>query len=203
MAIGRDWDRFYAAMVGRTTRPLFDRAMAVWGDRAPGSAIDLGAGDGTETLALLERGWDVLAVDAEPASARIIRDRVPADAASRLRLATATLESADLSPADLIYAGFSLPFQVPTAFARTWASILAALRPNGLVAVNVFGPHDTWHTDPTMTFLDRDAASDLLTGLDVVWFDEREEDGEAVSGPKHWHVIDMIATSPAVDGGHR
>ena len=31
--------------------------------------------------------------------------------------------------------------------------------------------------------------------MDVRVFDERDEDGQAVSGPKHWHVFDVIAAS--------
>ena len=40
-------------------------------------AIDLGCGDGTDTLALLDRGWSVLAVDIEPAGLALLRARIP------------------------------------------------------------------------------------------------------------------------------
>ena len=40
-------------------------------------AIDLGCGDGTDTLALLDRGWSVLAVDIEPAGLALLRSRIP------------------------------------------------------------------------------------------------------------------------------
>ena len=41
-------------------------------------AIDLGCGDGTDTLALLDRGWSVLAVDIEPAGLALLRSRIRA-----------------------------------------------------------------------------------------------------------------------------
>ncbi|KZM36758.1 hypothetical protein OJAG_05270 [Oerskovia enterophila] len=32
--------------------------------------------------------------------------------------------------------------------------------------------------------------------LDVVAFREEDEDGPSFSGPKHWHVFDVIARAP-------
>jgi len=36
--------------------------------------------------------------------------------------------------------------------------------------------------------------------MDVVSFNEEDEDGQADSGPKHWHVFDVIARSGWDDG---
>lgn len=196
----RDWAAFYRSTSGRATRPFFDRTMTVWGDAPPGQAIDLGAGDGTETLALLERGWQVLSVDAEPASATTITEQVTPALAGRFDAVTASLEAVDLPPADLIYAGYSLPFLPGPAFVATWSAIRAALRPGGLVAADLFGPHDTWHSDAAMSFLDAATVRGLLAGLDVAYFHEYEEDGDAFSGAKHWHVIDVIARRPDTIG---
>ena len=52
-------------------------------------AIDLGCGDGTDTLALLDRGWSVLAVDIEPAGLALLRSRIPPPA-RRIRLLCAS-----------------------------------------------------------------------------------------------------------------
>ncbi|QDW62231.1 hypothetical protein [Oerskovia sp. KBS0722] len=46
------------------------------------------------------------------------------------------------------------------------------------------------------TFLTRPAAEALLDGLDVIAFREEDEDGESFSGPKHWHVFDVLARAP-------
>ncbi|WP_243420800.1 hypothetical protein [Micromonospora globispora] len=47
-----------------------------------------------------------------------------------------------------------------------------------------------------MTFLSEASARALLEGLDLVSFTERDEEGAAYSGPKHWHVFDVIARRP-------
>ena len=40
---------------------------------SPGQAVEVGFGDGTETLALLADGWRVLAVDAAPQAEEVLR----------------------------------------------------------------------------------------------------------------------------------
>jgi tellurite methyltransferase len=58
-ASGIGWEQYYRAIEGRPLRALLVDAMPflpTTDDQAL-VAIDLGCGDGTETLALLARGW--------------------------------------------------------------------------------------------------------------------------------------------------
>jgi trans-aconitate methyltransferase len=64
----REWDAYFEALAGRPVRELFSRALRHMGTTRPGRALDLGCGDGTETRALLNAGWHVVAVDTEPAA---------------------------------------------------------------------------------------------------------------------------------------
>jgi hypothetical protein len=45
-----------------------------------------------------------------------------------------------------------------------------------------------------MTFHARADVDVLLRGFEIRRVDEEDEDGQAVSGPKHWHVFHVIAT---------
>jgi len=45
-----------------------------------------------------------------------------------------------------------------------------------------------------MTFQTREQLDVLFAGFDVHLLKEQDEDGPAASGPKHWHVFDLIAT---------
>jgi hypothetical protein len=45
-----------------------------------------------------------------------------------------------------------------------------------------------------MTFHTREEVVALLDGFDIRRLDEQDEDGEAVSGPKHWHVFHVVAS---------
>jgi hypothetical protein len=98
-----------------------------------------------------------------------------------------------LPACDLIYAGYSLPFTPPAHFPTLWRQIVAALKPGGRLAGQLFGNRDSWAVDPTMTFQTRAEALALLAPFEVEVLREREEDGNSFRGPKHWHVFDFIA----------
>jgi SAM-dependent methyltransferase len=185
------WDEYYRAIQGRSPRALFVDALAF--AVGPGVAVDVGCGDGTETLALLADGWTVFAADAAPEGIERLRSSVPAEAGGRLTTVVAPFHQLDLPSADLVYAGLSLPFCAPDHFDEAWRLITDAVRPGGILAVHLFGPNDTWASSPAMTFHTREEVEALLDGFHVRSFVEQDEDGQAVSGPKHWHVFHVIA----------
>jgi SAM-dependent methyltransferase len=193
---GADWAGYYASSAGREPRPLLLAACQELGAGRDRLAIDLGCGEGTDTLELLARGWSVLAVDAEPAGLALLRARIPPAAAGRIRVLCASFAEADLPRAHLIHAGFSLPFCPPQEFPALWARIRLALAPGAVFAGQLFGTHDTWADDPDLTFHTRPQAETLLDGLDVLRLEETERDGHAFSGPKHWHTFDILARKP-------
>jgi 2-polyprenyl-3-methyl-5-hydroxy-6-metoxy-1,4-benzoquinol methylase len=192
------WSAYYRHTLGREPRPLFAKGMAVLevARVVPGQAVDIGFGDGTETLALLEAGWRVLAIDAAPQAADVLRSRVPAGAADRVEVRTLPAQEADLPPFDLLYSGYALSFLDPDAFRRLWTAIRARLRPGGHVVANIFGVRDSWADEPGATFLDLDAVHRLLDGLEIVALDEEDADGDSFGGRKHWHVFDIVARRP-------
>jgi tellurite methyltransferase len=192
--VSGDWTGYYDAQEGREPRELLTEVLRAFdADDRVGSAVDIGCGDGTDSLALLERGWDVLSIDAEDDAIRRLRARLTDDMAARSTTVVSPMEAIDLPPTDLVFASFSLPFCPPEAFPELWARIRASLRPGGHFAGELFGDRDTWASDPAMTFHDLDAARALFDGLEVASFVEEDEDGESFDGPKHWHVFHVIA----------
>ena len=184
------WISYNARQAARPVRPLCLAAMRLL---SPGTAIDLGCGAGRETRALLEAGWRVHAVDGSPDTRAVVlrtigglHSRLTIDVRSYAELTT-------LPPADLIYAGYSLPYQSPESFHRVWGLLRAALRPGGVLAVNLFGDRDAWAGEDGITFLTDRAVRDLCTGLEIVSWDVEDGVGPAFSGPKHWHVHDILA----------
>jgi SAM-dependent methyltransferase len=159
-------------------------------------AIDLGCGDGVETLALLARGWTVIAVDRTPAAIARLNSAVTAESSERLTAVVASFKDVELPDADFVYAGLSLPFCEPGVFEELWRKVSAAVRPGGFFAGHFFGPHDTWAGTSDMTFQSREEVEALFGSFDVRVLREQDEDGPAVSGPKHWHVFHMIASKP-------
>jgi SAM-dependent methyltransferase len=190
---GPDWAGYYAWSAGREPQPLLRAACQELGAGQGRVAIDLGCGDGTDALELLACGWQVLAMDATEAGLELLRARIPAAAADRIRIVCASFPEADLPRAHLIHAGFSLPYCPPQEFAALWARIRQALAPGAVFAGQLFGTRDTWAADPSMTFHTRHQAGMLLDGLQILRLDETEHAGHASSGPKHWHLFTILA----------
>jgi len=192
-----DWTGYYDGQGDREPRDLLLQALRSFeAEGRVGVAVDLGAGQGFETAELLRRGWEVLAIDAQEEGIRRLRERVPDEHADRLRTLVSPMQVPELPRADLVHASFSLPFCPPQAFPDLWERIRSALTPGGRIVGELFGDRDSWASDPDMTFHDASAARARFDGLELESFVEEEEDGEAFSGPKHWHVFHVIARRP-------
>ena len=111
-----NWDEYYQKIQGRAPRQLLLDALEKFPLGESRQAIDLGCGDGTETVVLLSRGWNVLAVDSELAGIKRLMDKVPQGAQPHLQTQVAKFEEVVLPPADLIHASYSIPFCHPDHF---------------------------------------------------------------------------------------
>jgi len=194
--MARDWVGYYDDQGDREPRELLRDALDRFDrlDRV-GRAVDVGCGQGIETMELLRRGWNVVAIDAEPDGMRRVRERAGDD--PRLTTVVSPMQDADIPAADLIHAAFSLPFCPPAAFPGLWERIRGALRPEGRFVGNLFGDRDTWaSTQPDMTFFDPERARALFEDLELEVFREQEEEGDAWGEPKHWHYFDVISRRP-------
>ena len=193
-----DWPSFYEATKGREPRPLLPRALAAWGDRPAGVAVDLGAGDGTETFALLAAGWHVSAVDSSPAAASLMRERVAPAHAANLEIRTVPIEAATLPAIDLVYAAVQPAVRPAAAFPATWTRIRGAEARSHRGREPVRAVRHLGRTIRTMNFQDRGAVEGLLR-----WLGCHRPPGvrggrqRGRRGPKHWHVIEFVARRPA------
>lgn len=187
---GRDWSGYNEAQQGRRPRALVESALSVAGPGEGRTAVELGCGVGIEAKALAEAGWCVHTFDRDPSV-------VPAlEALARdwpITHTTADLSGiAELPEVDLVFSSVGIPFVSRADFPRLWKAINSALRPGGVLAVDLFGDRDMWAAGPG-TYLRRDEIDALLEDFDVVDLTEREFDGPAFSGPKHWHIFTVVA----------
>jgi SAM-dependent methyltransferase len=194
-----DWAAYYRYTLGREPRPLFARGLAALeaAGVGPGTAVEVGFGDGTETMWLLDAGWHVTAIDSAPAAAEVLEPRVGDGARERLAIVTAPADEAALPPFDLLYSGYVLSYLAPDAFDRLWSAARDRLRPGGFLVLNLFGDRHAWAGEPDTTFLSRAEVERRLEGLEIVALEELDEDGPSFRGPTHWHVFDVIARRPA------
>jgi SAM-dependent methyltransferase len=192
------WSDYYAANADREPRGMLLETLGSFS--TPGEAVDLGCGAGIDTVAMLERGWRVLATDAEEEAIALLRERVPPALVPRLRTRVARMEDLELPRVDLIWAGFSLFFCRPDRFEDVWTKIGRAIAQGGRFAGEILGDRDTWAPGEDITSFRRAEAESLFGGWVVERFEEEENDGEACSGPKHWHVFHVVARDSANSG---
>jgi hypothetical protein len=72
--------------------------------------------------------------------------------------------------------------------------IVAALRPGGRLACDLFGVRHAWRDRAGMTFVTREVVMELLQPCEFELLAEVEEEREtAFQGRQHWHGLDIIA----------
>jgi SAM-dependent methyltransferase len=194
------WQRYYQETGARPPRETLLYALDRFAEeeRGPGFAVDLGCGNGRDTVELLRRGWRVLAVDAQETAIAGLVERPDLPAAGELETLVSRFEAAQWPQADLVNSSFALPLCPVAEFRATWRRIKASLRPGGRFSGHWFGPHDDWADDPTITHLERSQAEELLAGLEIEHFREEEDDTVTPRGqPKHWHIFHIVARQGA------
>ncbi len=191
-----EWAAYNASRAVREPRPLCARVLELAGPGEGRQAIDVGAGSGVESGAMLRAGWRVLALDGDASTAERIRAH-GASVPGLLEVRTASFaDPGPLPPSDLVYAGYSLPY-AGEAFDSLWGALRGVLRPGGWWACQLFGDRDSQRLEGNgERFVTRDEALALLGGLELVEFDEEDAPGESFGGPKHWHVFHVVARRP-------
>lgn len=193
----RDWTAYYSAVVGRPPR---DTLLAALGHFEEESAIrsrfavDLGCGEGRDTVELLRRGWRVLGIDGEPeASARLLNH--PDINLNQLETQIVRFEDLILPDAvDLINASFSLPFCPPEHFPDLWEKIVLSLRPGGRFCGQLFGDRDSWAIYTSMNHHTRKQVEVLLQPFELERLEEEDHPGKTALGEeKHWHLFQIVA----------
>jgi tellurite methyltransferase len=194
----RDWSAYYAAVKGRPPRETLLRALDQFAAESitTGFAVDLGCGDGRDTVELLRRGWQVLAIDGEPAAIAQLRSRTDVEL-QKLETKLDRFESLTLPNADLINASFCLPFCPPEHFPALWNTIVSSLNVGGRFCGQFFGDRDSWAIYPNMTFHTHAQIEQLLQPFKVEYLHEEEHSGTTALGEeKHWHIFHLVIQQP-------
>ncbi|WP_323165529.1 class I SAM-dependent methyltransferase [Pseudomonas bubulae] len=159
--------------------------------------VDLGCGSGNETRALLQAGWDVLALDQELAAIEMVHAIGQDHPGAKLEITIQRFESIEtFPPSSLIHAGMALPFCHPDYFEKFWSIVMSALLPGGFFVGQLFGEKDDWASDAARTFHSELEARALFRGLSLKAFEVHEYDGRSMRGTKHRHRFDVIAQKP-------
>ena len=203
----RSWSDYYEAVANRPPRETLFTALANFERNVLKTeskiAVDLGCGEGRDTVELLRRGWDVIAIDGEQEAVTRLLQR-PDINTELLQTRVATFENIDLPESlNLINASFSLPFCAPESFPGLWEKIVSSLLTGGRFSGHLFGDtrsvmppayRDSWAIDPNMNHHTRSDVELLLQAFDVELFNEEDRPGKTALGKeKHWHIFHIVA----------
>jgi tellurite methyltransferase len=199
----RRWTDYYQAVVGRPPRETLVKALEKFAvemrnanpnPTRAGFAVDLGCGDGRDTVELLRKNWRVLAIDGEAEAINRLRQRPDIDR-TYLETRVQRFEDLTLPPTvDLINASFCLPFCPPDHFPQLWDEILTALRSGGRFCGHLFGDRDSWATYADISCHTRPQVEQILTSFDIELLDEEEHPGKTALGEeKYWHLYNIVA----------
>jgi tellurite methyltransferase len=164
-------------------------------------ALDLGCGEGRDSILLARHGFNVTAVDA---SAEAIRKLAAFTNLSKLPIEAhcADIEAYEITPAtyDAICAVTVLDHLDVAAGRDLARRIATGVRPGGFVFVEVFTTEDPGYTrlgDASETanfvrhYFDSGELRELFTGWSIVLYEEKIEDDET-HGPKHKHGVAIL-----------
>ena len=191
-----DWPAYFGAVLGKGPRDTIVAALDSFEGEglSEGFAVDLAAGEGRDTLELLNRGWRVLATESCSEAFSFMLPRVSEASKARLTTVVATFAETQIPTCDLVNASYALPFCEPAHFSGLWSGIVEAIRPGGRFAGQFFGKRDSWASLPNRTHHTREEMLCLLEGFEVEFMEEEEEDDDPdVRNPKHWQLFHVVA----------
>lgn len=160
----------------------------------PTNAIDLGCGQGNDTVYLINNDFKVLGIDKENVES-IIRTRLPEEKQGNFTFEKQELENLKIPNTDLIIANFSLSFCKKEYFKSMWENIVESININGYFVGTIFGINDSWNKEcRDMSFFTREEAEKLFKQFKIIRFEEIENDKPTALGKeKHWHFYSIIA----------
>ncbi|NET34333.1 MAG: class I SAM-dependent methyltransferase [Cyanothece sp. SIO1E1] len=194
----RNWLAYYQATKGRPPRETLLFALARFDAEAPIKtrrfSVDLGCGDGRDTVELLRQGWRVLAIDGEKDAIAQLRQRSDINR-TFLETRVQRFESLTLPPSvDLVNASFCLQFCPSEHFSNLWEEVIFSLKSGGRFCGQLLGDRDTWVGYPNISYHTRKQVEQLLQCFEVEFFEEEEHPGKTALGEeKYWHLFQIVA----------
>jgi SAM-dependent methyltransferase len=186
-----DWDALYAASEQVWSGDPNGQLVAEITDVPPGTAVDVGCGEGADAIWLARRGWRVTAFDVS-STALARASRHVADAGVTVHLVHAGLLDPALAGArfDLVNAQYAALLHEQ---GRSLAALLGLVAPGGtLLLVHHVLEADDGHRafDPADYVMPPDVHAALDDGWDVQVYEQRPR--HVTAGAGAGHTVDLV-----------
>lgn len=185
------WKKYYEKNKGRPLRSLYVQAVRYL-DSSAQRAADLGCGVGTEVFDLLQRDFEVHAVDQEAESIELV---AALSNSPKLITHLSALENWNAWPSvDFLFAYHSFPFCPSQSFDSVVEKAFSSVKTNGVLAVSFFGLEDDWVKENKAVGISSESVKNALREFEILHFEEIKRVGPtALQGDKMWNVIEVIA----------
>ena len=191
------WSEYYKAHHDRPPTDTLVKGLEFFvsnNKEAPRTAVDIGCGNGHDTVELLKNNFSVLAMDKEDEAINLLIKNVNQES-SFLKTEVSSMETFIIPPVALINASYSLPFCNPSVFGSLMNMIVNNLLDGGVFCGQFFGVDDGWSHRNDMNFHTKEGVKEIFKNFDLILFEEVNEDGTIADGsPKHWHLFHVVAS---------
>ena len=141
-------------------------------------ALDIGAGNGRDSIFLRDQGFLVDAIDPSPESRQIIGE------IEAVRYIQSNIVGFKLEKYDLVNASLIFPFLDRVEFEEFWMQLSESIAPQGVVCGHFFGENDWKVAAGTAWGLSKAECMDLMNQYDIKYFNEFDDQGIVQSGGK-------------------
>ena len=160
------WEARYASVDRLWSGEPNDWLPELAADWTPGTALDIGCGEGDDALWLAARGWEVTGVDLSPTAVGRLRDgtrRAGLDGRVRALVLDVAAEPLPAGPFDLVTSFYVHGGPAPGALdlVALLAGAAARVAPGGRLLIAVHCVNPPWHGHHARTY----TPDELLSGL--------------------------------------
>jgi SAM-dependent methyltransferase len=181
-----DWSDYFAAAKKLGPNPFYAILDRYVGEE-PGRVVELGFGAGSGIGWWVDRGWEVLGVDADQGMCDYARSIY----GDRVEIFQAGYSEVDWGEVDVIAAVFALFFAGEDEFSATWSKIRELVKAGAVFGGQLIGPGDDWAVNHIA--LTKEQVEEMCSGLNVLYFEEVRRRGKTVFGAeKEWHVFHLV-----------
>lgn len=166
----------------RSVKELLLKALPELATKRPVQAIDLGCGLGIETAYLANLyDWSVLAIDGDAELLTLAKKRIKDLSKVRVEFSHRRFESVTTLPhCDLLYSYHSLHFIDKDHFERMWTLMLSSVKPNGVLAISMFGPEDAMVKKKHALGISEIELRNKLKNFDIKYINTVRERGQEI-----------------------